>query len=321
MKPNPVNYCGGNYQNWLEVMLTSDCNGRCSWCIEKEGYHPTDSVSWEVLAQKILDSDKDHVILLGGEPTLYPHLSKLIDKICQTKKVFLTTNGSSLIPGTMTIQFGGLWGMNVSIHHYDLWKNFEITGIPFDQESLRTCFRETRGIEYRLNCNLIKGYIDSEEQIERYIDFAYEICAHRVRFAELKGDEENFVDAAKILDYKYGLNDNPFVDGCNTNTVINGMLVNFRQMCGLQTPQRPKPPSPEQDQITKRVLYYDGNFYTGWQRRLEMDDKKLKELLKKIAKGEKTPQEGLIEIKAGQQKLVDAVTVKKNNSGDSWCQY
>ena len=29
MKPNKNNFCGGNYEDWLEVKLTGNCNGKC----------------------------------------------------------------------------------------------------------------------------------------------------------------------------------------------------------------------------------------------------------------------------------------------------
>ena len=104
--------------------------------------------------------------------------------------------------------------------------------------------------------------------------------ADKIRFAELKQDEKEFVDLAKILNYKYGLNDNPFINGCNSDAVINGMPVNFRQMCGLQTSKRKKPENPEQ--ITKQVLYYDGYIYNGWQKGINIMDER--QVVKNIIK-------------------------------------
>jgi hypothetical protein len=46
--------------------------------------------------------------------------------------------------------------------------------------------------------------------------------------------------------------------------MINGAHINFRQMCGLQTECREKPTNPK-NVNEKRVLYYDGNYYSGWQ--------------------------------------------------------
>ena len=84
-----------------------------------------------------------------------------------------------------------------------------------------------------------------------------------MRFAELKNDDR-FISLAKILDHKYGLNDDPFTLGCYQDAVIDGMPVNFRQLCGMQTDKIPAPINPKQ--ILKNVLYYDGKMYAGWQK-------------------------------------------------------
>ena len=71
-KPHPENFCGGNYQDWVEVMLTEKCNGKCSWCIEKRGWHPKKHAQPYEIVNAILETGRKNVILLGGEPTLYP---------------------------------------------------------------------------------------------------------------------------------------------------------------------------------------------------------------------------------------------------------
>ena len=158
-------------------------------------------------------------------------------------------------------------------------------------------------IKIRLNCNTIKGYIDNESEINKYVEFAKNIGADSVRFAELKQDDKNFVDIAKILNYKYGLNDDPFSNGCIKDVIINNMSVNFRQMCGLQTTKRIAPENPEQ--INKKVLYYDGNFYNGWQTKGggKLDMKKRKEAVDmKRTETDKI----LIELKNGKITLKEA---------------
>ena len=290
--PNKRNFCGGNFQDWLEVMITDKCNGRCSWCIDKEGYHPTKHAPWNKLARRIIDCDRSNIILLGGEPTLYRGLNKVILAVSaltnRKKKLYVTTNGSMLTPEYVEHHLYRLTGINISIHHHDLERNYDITGIPLRMLVLKASIKELRknSISIRFNCNLIKDQVDSEKSILSYINFAKELGAHSVRFAELKDDKDNFVDMAKIFSGKYGLNDDPFTFGCNSNSVINDMAVNFRQMCGLQTDKRPKPVNPKQ--ASKMVLYYDGIFYDGWQSKYGgycMNSKELRKLLKDVAKG------------------------------------
>jgi len=257
-------------------MLTPDCNGRCSWCIEKKGYKPKRRVPWQELASQIVRSGRKNIILLGGEPTLYPRLGLLGPELTNGHglNVYLTTNGSLMCRDFVRSHLSWpISGVNISIHAVRTTENAQITGIKLDEGCLQRAIWalhcRPRMASVRLNCNLIKGYVDSEVAIHRYIAFARKIGAGSVRFAELKLDNEHFISAAAIMDGKFGLNDDPFRLGCQKNCIIDDMPVNFRQMCGLQTTLRPRPDNPVQ--YSKLVLYYDGLFYPGWQQAKEID--------------------------------------------------
>jgi len=274
--PHTDNFCGGNFQDWLEVMLTPHCNGRCEWCVEKQGWHPDNKTDHITLAKNIIAAGSKNVILLGGEPTLYPDLSSLILYLNDAgHNVYITTNGSRLNKkfAEETLQY--LHGINISIHSFDLIENHIITGININKNDLLAAINSLKsaGCKVRLNCNLIKNYIDSKNKINESIMFAQELGAESVRFAELKNDINKFVSLYDIYGEKYGLNDDPFLKGCNKNTVISGMPINFRQMCGWQIECRPTHPNPLQ--VQKRVMYYDGIVYDGWQIKKEQEDMKI----------------------------------------------
>ncbi len=297
MLPNKRNFCGGGFPDWLEVMLTEKCNGTCSWCIERDGWHPDIRVDCLGIAAAALRHGALNIILLGGEPTLYRDLVSLIAILTiHGRRVWITTNGSLLTRQYIANTLPQIFGVNISLHHYDAAKNKAITGVLIKNANLIQSIQELHkgGAVVRLNCNCIKGAIDSVPQIEQYVEFAKRIGADKVRFAELKQDESQFVDLAKLLNYKYGLNDNPFLGGCNSDAVINGMPVNFRQMCGLQTSRRDRPKDPEQ--IMKDVLYYDGHIYDGWQlaeKETIMDGTNALRILKNVASGDLLPTEAL----------------------------
>lgn len=281
--PHPNNFCGGNFQDWLEVMLTPSCNGKCSWCVEKDGFKPQTEVDWLTLAKTIISTDKKNIILLGGEPTLYNHLRKLIRELhFANLNVYITTNGSKLTLNYVHEFLEYITGINISIHHYDLIKNKEITGIDLNEDNLISVITRLKNMDkkVRLNCNCIKNYIDSKIEMLYYIEWAKNIGVEYIRFAELKIDENNFVDLAKVFNYEYGLNDDPFKLGCNFNCVINNVNVNFRQMCGFQTNKRCKHENPKQ--YEKQVLYYDGIIYNGWQK--EINTKEIDNMAKETNK-------------------------------------
>jgi MoaA/NifB/PqqE/SkfB family radical SAM enzyme len=282
MKPNEKNFCGGNFEDWLEVMLTPRCNGKCSWCVEKKGYHPKKHADWLTITKTIIKAKKKNIILLGGEPTLYKDIKPLIQYLVKYKlNVYITTNGSMLSKEFVMKNLTGIKGINISMHSEFPDENINITGIGFNLTELKETieFLHSQNTVVRLNCNLIKKYVDSRTRINQYLKFAKALKVDSVRFAELKEDEDNFVDLYKLYKGKYGTNNEPFGLGCNHDVVINGMPVNFRQMCGDQTCKRKMPLNPERVQ-RKTVIYYDGKIYDGWQRK---EDKMNKEKAKKTA--------------------------------------
>ena len=265
--PNPNNFCGGAFDDWLEVMLTSECNGKCDWCIERDGFKPELKAPWETLATLILKDRASKVIFLGGEPTLYPDLKALVRATCDEKELYITTNGSRFNAQFVAEVLDGVTGINVSIHDWQLDRNAKITGIVLDQDTLELAVVECRrrGIRVRLNCNVIRQHVYDGVAILRYIRWAKQTGVWSIRFAELKNDVDRFRSLAGMgLDARFGLNEDPYIEGCNKQGMIEGVSVNFRQMCGLQTTMRPKPVSPHAPH-DKRVLYYDGQFYDGWQ--------------------------------------------------------
>jgi organic radical activating enzyme len=321
---NMNNFCGGNFTDWLEVLLTERCNGKCSWCVEKRGYHPKEHAEVSKLVQMINTSNKQNILLLGGEPLLFKDIKTLISQI-SNKNIYITTNGSMLKKEFIKENLIGIKGLNISIHHYDLIKNQEIVGIKLSLSDLIDSIKEcqNQGIEVRFNCNLIGNYIDSDTKIYEYIDWAKSIGANRVRFAELKFDDDNFVDLTTLFGTNYGLNNNPFIYGCNQNVVINDMPVNFRQMCGFQTSKRVLPDNPE-GIGRKEVLYYDGKLYDGWQIEERKDEDDMTEgEIRKIVRDE-------MEKVLMEHKNLTTITIKEieriannaasRNSG-GYCQY
>lgn len=318
--PNKHNFCGGAFPDWLEVNLLKQCNAKCSWCIEKIGYHPEKVVDWLEICKKAIQTDKKNIILLGGEPTLHKQLKNIVHTLsAEDRNVYITTNGSKLTPDFVESNLNGIKGANISIHDYDINNNYRITGLILNLYNLKDAINKLHkmDVSVRFNCNCIKDYVCSEDTVKRYIQFAQNMGADEVRFAELKQDENNFINLAKIFNYQYGLNDDPFIEGCNLNTTINNMPVNFRQMCGLQTKCRPKPINPEQ--AKKQVLYYNGIIYDGWQtiKEAPVTDKELMDLLMDVADAKITPNDAKNKIK----KALEDKEKENNDTDSGGCRY
>lgn len=318
MKPNVRNACSGRYKDWLEINLTPHCNARCEWCVERRGWHPASIAAWQDLVAAAIASGATTVILLGGEPTIHPNFHEIVKALAGNVRVWVTTNGSRLTSEWVRENLAGVNGVNVSVHSDDMEENKEITGLLMSPGVLSSAIAELKSLKarVRLNCNCISGYIDNTARAMRYIAWAKQVGASSVRFAELKFDEVRFVSLCKMFPNEPSLNEDPFQFGCSHDTVIDGLPVNFRQMCGLQTVLRPYPVNPEFG-TPGGVLYYDGRIYNGWQVQQEerMKREEIEKILQDVKDGKVTPEDAAKRIKP------DKPEDTKQPSSGGFCKY
>jgi hypothetical protein len=267
--PHPSNSCAGAYPDWLEINLLPECNGRCPWCVEKDGWQPKDKVSWDELVRAAIATGRKNFSLLGGEPTMHPDLRYIVALLrLSGGNPWVTTNGSLLSSAWVQKNLNGVWGVNISVHHYDLDENRMMTGISLSESVLREAVEALHEIEasVRFNCNCVKGYIDTRRKAGKYIRWAKGMGADEVRFAELMDADDLFVDLNKVFGEQEGrTTDDPFCGGCSHHVVIDNMPVNIRQVCGFHTKHRPAPVNP--GSRSNPILYPDGVLYHGWQKK------------------------------------------------------
>lgn len=60
--PHPRNFCGNGFPDWLEVNLTPACNAHCSWCIERNGWHPSHQAEWFTITDAAIASKRKNII-------------------------------------------------------------------------------------------------------------------------------------------------------------------------------------------------------------------------------------------------------------------
>lgn len=211
--PHPRNFCGNGFPDWLEVNLTPACNAHCSWCIERNGWHPSHQAEWFTITDAAIASKRKNIILLGGEPTLHPDFSKIVRRISDAGcRCWVTTNGSMLTKTMGKRQYDWDFGVNISIHDDDLVENTKITGLDLVETNLIASISALHEMsaEVLMNCNCIRGHVDSMLSINQYIVWANRIGADKVRFAELKHADDDFVDLAFVTSHQYGTNDNVY---------------------------------------------------------------------------------------------------------------
>lgn len=278
MKVYKDNPCNGFYGKCLDVKITNACMGRCAFCIERGGFSPSPCDVEKLIEQTVRLMEYQNVLILGGEPLMYPDLFRYIDGILPYKKnIYLTTNGMLLTPTAAEHLAGKLRCINVSIHSPTqaendfVYNDGEKGDVHVSFSMLRRSFEVLRdmGTRVRINACMVKGYIDDEEVVHEMLKLGVSLGADEIRFAELQNDDEHFVSANEVFGGDERLAGDPFTDGCERHLVFPdydiGVIV--RMSCGHICGQRPEPENPEFDKDVDagtKVLYPNGEIFDGW---------------------------------------------------------
>ena len=258
---NPNNPCSGKYGKCLDLKLTNKCNGACPFCIEAKGYSPKDTASAEKLAETINAQDIQTVLILGGEPLLYPDIVKLLSLIRKDLNIVLTTNGSLLTPDLASAMTPYVKGMNISIHHSTSAKHEELTKIKLDGDTLYKSVQAFGKDKIRINCNLVKGYIDSLKEVEAMYDFVERLGIKKIRFAELQYCPALQICARTIFP---NIPIETFKDGCEITVPHKTLEVLVRVTCGLIDTNKPPIVDPTGRDPQSQVMYSDLQIIDSW---------------------------------------------------------
>ena len=223
--------CEGIYGKCLNIKIINNCNGACYFCIEKDGYKPKPVDVNTIITKANELKDYQTVLILGGEPFLYPHLIELV-KGLKKKEIYITTNGTCFDQVDIVKLSKYISGINISIHSFleDDIKIIMKKNIKFDELSRFIHVFQSNNVTVRLNTLLLKSGINSKEKMHQMIAFAKKMNIEWIRFSELQFENEGFVAAKDIFD---GIYDDPYNCGCNQNLIIDGFNVTVRQSCGI----------------------------------------------------------------------------------------
>lgn len=217
-KPFFRNYCVGGMGPRLVVRTGSACNGRCFFCIGSTN-KKIDFPDCDSLIKLAADQEEyKHVLILGGEPCIYPDLEKLIKGLHNVGKIIsITTNGCNL--HRLISVADCIDKIIVSIHHYDLTLNKSILKIDIDD--LSTCIpalhKANPNMKLRTNCVMLKGYIDSYDKMKKYAETMKKYGFTSVKFSEFVTHnlyDPNYVDIQSLLKDRGVSQKDPYVSGC-----------------------------------------------------------------------------------------------------------
>lgn len=177
----------------LYIHINKICNARCGFCnIYKQNEPKTkfdfDKLS-EVLIELIAMNKLGRIAITGGETfldiELLDNLLSIIKEIVKNPIVTINTNASMLFKIYQLKNIDVLTEIRISRHHYLDKDNDYIFGIKCATLSEISEAVQKYGNIIKLNCNLIKGHIDSVEEISNYLDTVSTIGVSEVGFVGL----------------------------------------------------------------------------------------------------------------------------------------
>lgn len=258
------NQCAGIYGKCLNIKITNYCPGNCYFCIERNGYTPPPTSVENIIHKANELKEYQTVLILGGEPFAYPHLTELL-KGLQKREVYITTNGGSFENINVTEISPYITGINVSIHSFLEEENNRILQTKISFETLKQYVDQfqSNGVPVRFNTILLHAGINTTEKMHQMLGFAKSMGVNWVRFSELQFENEGFVYAKNVFD---GIHDDPYTEGCNQNFVMDGINVTVRQSCGIVCRMKPFPKEGKhrENKADSLVMYANGEVLPGW---------------------------------------------------------
>lgn len=192
----------GRSFNVLRVSLLDRCNFACTYCVCEDELNTTTPKSAVLSSDELIDliGRLHHLLhlqtirLTGGEPLLYPDLTKLTKGIRQLgiRDIKMTTNGFLLAKKVASLQEAGLRSINVSLDALSESSFYKVTkraGLKQVLEGV-TAAQET-GLEVKINTVIMAG--ENDQEILPLLDFAFR-HGIKIRFLELMGMGHLFGD-------------------------------------------------------------------------------------------------------------------------------
>jgi len=183
---------------------TKFCNSKCDFCI----YH-SDAEKWnwdkfhESMSEIVSKVPIRKIAISGGEPTLYwdnfVRLSEECRRYAPDCEFTVTTDGFRF-EKLMTSDVVKIYDyIQLSRHHYDDRVNDSIfkSRTPTTEDIIQYSKYKTSQNQFQIRCNLIKGFIDSKEEVFRFLEWVGSVGINNVGIISLMPvndfSKENFI--------------------------------------------------------------------------------------------------------------------------------
>lgn len=171
------------------VKVTNGCNARCRFC-SNAGYAAVGGFNIGKLISAI-EEIKNKGILVnrlnvsGGEPSVVSDtVERLLEAMSPHEDIHIHLNTNGLLPESQRLMAHPRWdSISLSLHHYDTGRLSELYGVPISLYALH--FNGINLKKVNASCNLIRGYIDSTDEVHKMLDFAIDLGLPRIGFVSL----------------------------------------------------------------------------------------------------------------------------------------
>ena len=171
---------------------TKFCNAKCKFCIYADDASKFNKDRYIQVLEEITSKIKiKKIAVSGGEPTLYWDNFKFIAeqgrKYAPNTELSMNTDGlrwRQLFEDPIYKEFDYI---QLSRHHYNDTINDEIFGCktPTWEEIKEMCLLQTHPHQIQFRCNLIDGYIDSKEEVFKFLDWSNDLGINDVGLVSL----------------------------------------------------------------------------------------------------------------------------------------
>jgi len=274
------NCCDGAFDS-LDVRFTKACDNNCSFCIEKEGIPALPMAEVDNLITNTLKTKISSVLILGGEPFLYPE--RLLEYVKGIRPFVRTIYITTSLPKTMMNHGKEVFeimklinGLNVSIQSIFWKENNEILKASSQHNRLNIlrALNDIWADKIRTSVNLVKGGLDTKEKLILTLrSLSDSFGCKFVKINELQHEKDLYISYEDIMGIKLP---SPYSHGCSTmidHFKEYGMKILLKRSCFLVEESRQATFTDLVKVIAKRhikpqnkfaVMYEDGSVKGGW---------------------------------------------------------
>lgn len=248
------------------IITTGGCNSFCDFCTDAFKRKPSPDYLPNLIdaLSRRIPAHFTQVSISGGEPTLSPHLSAILELVKMSRrfqKVVLTTNGARLTENVELFK-KTINHLNVSRHAIGYDENTKIFGtkdIVTDLKLKAAAFELNKaGIDVNLNHVYKKDSTLTMDYVFRYIEYARSVGATSVSFRYDQNQnslEPTYLE--KLFSDWVAVNQG----GCpvcrNHTVLVNGFPVVFKASFAE--------PSKAIDDVYELVYHITGKLTTDWE--------------------------------------------------------